>query len=346
MALRLGQDGRERLAGEDVLQRRADLRLPAGAQRVVLQLREQRLDVGQPALPQRAHLAHQRQRLRHAVFQQFGRRNLAGVVLLAQRQVAAAEEGLQLVGQLDLVGQRQLDVDALDAVGVLGHARQRDHHVFVDLEGVGVLADGGRALAVQPELLARLGADGDEAFAAARIGDAHHFRGDARHGVGVVAGDVADQHHLGQHRRAWTWWRSPPPSGSGRPGAPGPPAATPERFCSANMKSLISTMLGTASRALPKNSRHTVRVCSGMRCTTQRRAGDQAVAAFLLDAGQAREELVGHVLAQAFLAEGVARDLQPLGAHAASCRRPAKYLQLEGRHRRRRGSCPGCGPGA
>ncbi len=36
------------------------------------------------------------------------------------------------------------------------------------------------------------------------------------------------------------------------------------------MKSLISTMLGTASLALPKNSRHTVRVCAGMRCTTQR----------------------------------------------------------------------------
>ncbi len=29
-------------------------------------------------------------------------------------------------------------------------------------------------------------------------------------------------------------------------------------------------MLGTASLALPKNSRHTVRTCGGMRCTTQR----------------------------------------------------------------------------
>jgi hypothetical protein len=71
-------------------------------------------------------------------------------------------------------------------------------------------------------------------------------------------------------RRACSWWSSPPPSGSGRPGAPGRPAATPERPFSANMKSRISTMLGTASLALPKNSRHTVRVCAGMRCTTQR----------------------------------------------------------------------------
>jgi hypothetical protein len=58
--------------------------------------------------------------------------------LLAQRQAAAAKKLLQRVGQLELVAQAELDVDALDAVGVLAHARQRDHHVFVDLEGVGV----------------------------------------------------------------------------------------------------------------------------------------------------------------------------------------------------------------
>ena len=60
------------------------------------------------------------------------------------------------------------------------------------------LADRRGALAVEPELLARLGADGDEALAAARVGDAHHLAGGARHGVGVVAGDVAEQHHLRQ----------------------------------------------------------------------------------------------------------------------------------------------------
>ncbi len=46
--------------------------------------------------------------------------------------------------------------------------------------------------------------------------------------------------------------------------------APPSRRISANMKSLISTIEGTASLALPKNSRHTVRTCEGMRCTTQR----------------------------------------------------------------------------
>ena len=32
----------------------------------------------------------------------------------------------------------------------------------------------------------------------ARVGDAHHLAGGARHRVGVVADDVADQHHLRQ----------------------------------------------------------------------------------------------------------------------------------------------------
>ena len=44
------------------------------------------------------------------------------------------------------------------------------------------------------------------------------------------------------------------------------------------------------------------------------RAGDEAVAAFLLDAGQAGEEFVGDVLAQAFLAEAAAGDVEPFGA--------------------------------
>ncbi len=46
--------------------------------------------------------------------------------------------------------------------------------------------------------------------------------------------------------------------------------APPGRFISPNMKSLMSTMDGTQSLGLPKNSRQTVRTCSGMRCTSQR----------------------------------------------------------------------------
>ncbi len=61
------------------------------------------------------------------------------------------------------------------------------------------------------------------------------------------------------------------------------------------------------------------------------RAGDQAVAAFFLDAGQAGEELVGDVLAQAFLAEGRARDVEALAALQLLAA-GIEVLQLERRH--------------
>ena len=33
---------------------------------------------------------------------------------------------------------RQLDIDAFDTIAVIAHARQRNHHIFIELEGVGV----------------------------------------------------------------------------------------------------------------------------------------------------------------------------------------------------------------
>ena len=55
------------------------------------------------------------------------------------------------------------------------------------------------ALAVQPEFLARAsGADGGKTLAVARIGDAHHLGNHAGRFVGIVTGDIAQQHHLGQ----------------------------------------------------------------------------------------------------------------------------------------------------
>ena len=75
------------------------------------------------------------------------------------------EKSLERIAQLEFVGQAEFDVDALDAVRILGQARQRNHHVFVDLEGVGVARDGRCPLAVQPEFFTRIGADGDEALA-------------------------------------------------------------------------------------------------------------------------------------------------------------------------------------
>ena len=84
----------------------------------------------------------------HAVAQQLGGRNVHRVVTLAQRQIAFVKECFKRVAELDFVVQAQFDVDALNAVGVFGHARQRNHHVFVDLEGIGVFANRCRAFAV------------------------------------------------------------------------------------------------------------------------------------------------------------------------------------------------------
>ena len=119
------------------------------------------------------------------------------IVDLAQLQLAG-EVRLQLVQHLQLVLERQLDVDALDRVGVVAHAIERNHDVFVDLERVRVTRNRRGARAIQPELLARVGVDGDEAFAGAAVGDAHDFGRRARDCVFVVADDVAEQHHLRQ----------------------------------------------------------------------------------------------------------------------------------------------------
>ena len=216
IALALGQDRRERGAGEDRLQRRADLRLPAGAQACgPAAARNSASSAHVEARASRCHSARTSRSSASACCTRSSSSSADGISLasslLPSGRLPRGEEGLQRVDQRELVAQRQLDVDALDAVGVLAHARQRDHHVLVDLEGVGVLADRRGALAVEPELLARLGADGDEALAAARVGDAHHLAGGARHRVGVVADDVADQHHLRQPAALATWWRSRPP---------------------------------------------------------------------------------------------------------------------------------------
>ena len=52
-------------------------------------------------------------------------------------------------------------------------------------------ADSGSALAVQPELAARLGTDRHEALAATRISQAHYFGGGACHRIRIVTGNIA-----------------------------------------------------------------------------------------------------------------------------------------------------------
>ena len=119
------------------------------------------------------------------------------IVDLAEMQLAV-EKDLQFVEQLQLVPERQLDVDALDRVRVFAHALERNDDVLVDLERVRVFRDRRRARAIQPELAARVRVDGDEALARAAVRDAHDFRSRPSHGGLVIADDVAEQHHLRQ----------------------------------------------------------------------------------------------------------------------------------------------------
>ncbi len=307
-----GQHGLEGLAAEDLRHRCLELGFPAGPQAMLLQVREQRGDVGQPVGPLGTHFMHQRLGLMDTVFQQLGGRD--AVFALAQRQLALGEKLQQRIAQRQLVAQGQLDVDALDAVGVFGHARQGNHHVLVDLEGVGVLGNGGGALAIQPEFFACLAADGDKAFAAARVGDAHHFAGDAGHLVGIVAHDVAHQHHLGQLAVALLALGGV---------AHGFQVAVVQVFQARQQHAAALLLLehvvldlddaghgqlGAAEKLQAHGARmrgHAVHDPAG--------AGDQPVRALFLHAGQAAEELVRHVLAQPFLAELVAGDVQALG---------------------------------
>ena len=163
---------------------------------------------------------------------------------------------------------------------------QRDHHVFVDLEGVGVLGDRGGAGAVEPEFLARLRADRDEAFADARVGHAHHFRGGLRHRVFIVADDVAEQHHLRQH------------AALGLGGvADRAQVALVQVFQAGQDRAALAGLGFEVILDLDDRRHRLARLAEEFQADGARelrhlvqdpaRRGDQAVAAFLLDAGQA-----------------------------------------------------------
>ena len=189
-------DRREGKARKDLLQWRLELAFPGNDQRVFLQRRERRVDAVEQILP-----AFARGRDQLARLLQLGGDDLRRRPHVASGRPSMVEQRTrqpcrEFVAQLHLVPYRQLDVDPFDAVGVVTQAVQRDDHILVNLERIGVPGDGGRARAVQPEFLARLRRHGHEAFGPARVGDAHDLGRGPRHRVVVVADDVAQQHHL------------------------------------------------------------------------------------------------------------------------------------------------------
>ena len=156
-----------------------------------------------------------------------GRTSLSGGHACGQQRTA--EERRELVAEAKLVADRQLDVDALDAVGVIAQARQRNHDVLVDLERVGVLGDGRGARAVEPEFLARVGGHRDEAFRAARVRDAHDLRGGPGDRDRRRRRRCRPAAPSSAARGAWPWSRSRPPSRNARPDARGRPASRARR---------------------------------------------------------------------------------------------------------------------
>ena len=235
-----------------------------------------------------------------------------GAVLLAvgkftvavQRRQVAGEEFPHRLDDSELVARRILDVHALDAGAVFIQPLQRNDHVLVDLEGIGMRGNRRGARAVGPELPARLGADGDEAFRTALIGHAHHGRAGVGHRRLVVAGDVDQQHHLGQFaaRRLAAVLDGPDITfvhvfHAGQQHIGAGIQVVPGFHDSRDREAQVG------AEELETDSARVLRLA--MQDEFRRR--DETVAAFLLDARDAREKLVRHVLAEARFAQRASR---------------------------------------
>ena len=253
-------------------------------------------------MPAHADLLDCLQRLLRPVAEQFRRGDFH--VLLHERQFTG-EVSRQGIEQFELVGDRQFDVDAFDAVGIIGQPRQRNDHVFVDLERVGVLGDRRGARPVEPEALSRFGGDRDKALAAARVCDAHHRGSGARDVIDVVAHDVAKQSHFGALAAARL---------GGIPDSLQVPLVQMLETGEQRGRMRVEIVLDFDNR------RHrVVRIAEELQAHSadvrghpvqdEARRGDDPVGPFLLHTGQAGENLVGDILAKASLPERAARYL-------------------------------------
>ena len=173
------------------------------------------------ALPVRARRGDERARVVALLVDHFLRRALLRVGTPRLQERRAREEALELVAELDLVRDRELDVDPLDAVGVVAEALERDDDVLVDLERVRVPRDRRRARAIEPELAPAFRRNGDEAFAAARVRNAHDLGCRLRDGVVGLADDVCRAAPSSACRAASPSSRSRRPSRNARRGARG-----------------------------------------------------------------------------------------------------------------------------
>jgi len=223
---------------------------------------------------------------------------------LGQPLSEVAEYG---VDHAQLVADRLLDIDPLDTLAIDGELIERDDHILVDFEGVGVARDGRGARTCGPESASRLGADSDETLAVTGIGQAHHLGGGGTHGITILTGDISQQHHFR-------------PFAARRLGrvVDGAHVALVEVF-EAGQRDTVETVEillgfddrrhGTAQVAAVELEADGAQV-GRLRVQDENRRGNQAVTTLLLDARQTTERLVGNVLAKPGLAQRRPRELQ------------------------------------
>ena len=199
-----------------------------------------------------------------------------------------------------------------------------------------MLGDRSGARAVEPELLARLRADSDEAFADAGVRDADHFRGRSRHRFLVVANDIAEQGHLRQHAAL----------GLGRIADRAQIALVQMLQAgedSATLLRLSVEIVFDFDDGRNRIARLAEEFEADGACVFRHpvqdpaRGSNQAVAALFLHARQAGEELVGHILAETLLAEALAFNFQVFGLERLVVLPLVGWMrpfELELRHRR------------
>jgi hypothetical protein len=230
--------------------------------------------------------------------------------------VRIGEKIEQAIDELQLVADRHLDVHPLHAVGVVAEALERDHDVLVDLERVRVPGDRGRARPVEPEFFPRLGRHRDETFAAARVRNADDLGRGFRDGIVGLADDVAEQHHvraavaLGFRRVADRLHVARVEVLEARE-LHAPPVRARRRVVEVALdlddrRRRFARLTEELEADGADRRRHPVQ--------NKSRGHDDAVAAFLLNAGKPREEFIGDVLAETCLAKRFAGNRERLRA--------------------------------
>ncbi len=116
----------------------------------------------------------------------------------SHRRQILMQKIFQRLDDADLIFSGLLDIDPFNIFTVFRQTLQGNHHVLIDLEGIGMGRDGRGPRPVQPEAVPGLRTDGDETFGLASIGDTHDIGHCRAQQALIVTGHIQQQHHLGQ----------------------------------------------------------------------------------------------------------------------------------------------------